>query len=1499
MNSAAARREQAQALEQRLLSAKQHLSSFGSLLSLGRVFEAQKFLIQCREFRRWCLDRGLEDPAVTAYMDRLRAAEARNEEVYHAVLEHAMQRAEASLPPPSLPATARAALGQMQARQQQQQQQQQARGALPLPDAKASRIALSAREVRQRQPPLGRQNSTSAPLLPSLAQQPQPQQQQPQPAVPTPSPIPMSVSSPALTSLPLSSPGTPRASLAGPSSVSVLGSGSGSGSGAGSGLEGAASVPGPAQTVGLALLVDRVQQIGLAQLPDDQGAMRALAGIMEAIRGDQGAAKTLLLKRVNAVTVILNAYTSLAGADRDVAALQTALLNVLQALGEEAGAVCAAEVHKRNGTRLLIGALCAKPSPLQTCPPLAATLLANLALVSKADPQFAVHSRLGGVVPVLREVLDSVSGPAGSGPFPGPQKGPADAMGSAAEVVKYAVGVLSAMVSSENSVGSLVKARVGGSAVRAVVAHYDDLGRVTAKAALAALVALSRKEAGAEAITEAGAVPFLLNRVVAGETQLVVVKAALELLRNLVSIDAGKAALESARGMSILYDRLKDLARLEAERVSLLQATNTTTTTTTTGANQANPLSSKKPPKAKKDIQVPQQPPAPAPPLQRQPSTEEPGGGAPPEEPAAKPKKKKAAKSKKGGGDAESKKKPVVVSGDTIMALLTTVIKRAQSGAELPLPPNETPPVFDVKAAAARLAEAWFDPEEAASAAGEPPSLPPGPDAPPPPYVPLRLRDLDLEEYTYELSRSLPGEETGLHPLVAPQRQGGAALSESSESEDSEMNNFIGSDEDEDDDDDGDVKGNGREDDGGGGGGAAVMTAGSSSEDVTQPSPAALAAAKGKAPATAPSLPRSTSFTVPGKPPLAPLPSVPAPSSSSSSNTKGKKPAGAAKPAKKQASKATSKKAKKKVLSDGGSNDDETSCGAAGSEATAETASGGLFSSVAGASGVGAGPSASVLLPPVLPWRPALAPALPSRAFLDVVGLPLSPQLTPKAPDVMADLPPPQLSEPLLERPADILMTMMDLDLERVLGKLGDGLVVYDSRDSGCLVRARGAAPALPLPMLEFESRFECGNLRRAVRIQPHEYDLVVAPDLNSTHHVQWFYFRVRGLVPGVRYRFNLINMEKAGSQFNEGMRPVLFSELEAQQLGHGWRRVGEQVCYYRNQYQTATGGKCHTLSFQLTHARAGDTVYLAYHFPYTLTRLRRQLDAYQATPAGEARLRRQVLCATLAGNAVELLTITEPASLAHPVERRRVVVLSARVHPGETNSSWMMEGCLDLLLGPSELALQLCQNFVFKVVPMLNPDGVVHGSHRCSLAGVDLNRQYVTPDRALHPEVFHVKQLIRNLVAKGRPPVLYCDFHGHSRKKDIFIFGCNARDHAREQAFPRLLSVLSPVFSFEDCNFKVQKYKEAAARIAIHKEFRIMNSYTMESSYCGASRGLCAGVHFHVSHLKGMGSAFLAALHEYANPAGPSQRVLAILAELDQPRQASKKGGDTGADDD
>lgn len=54
---------------------------------------------------------------------------------------------------------------------------------------------------------------------------------------------------------------------------------------------------------------------------------------------------------------------------------------------------------------------------------------------------------------------------------------------------------------------------------------------------------------------------------------------------------------------------------------------------------------------------------------------------------------------------------------------------------------------------------------------------------------------------------------------------------------------------------------------------------------------------------------------------------------------------------------------------------------------------------------------------------------------------------------------------------------------------------------------------------------------------------------------------------------------------------------------------------------------------------------------------------------------------------------------------------------------------------------------YVFKVIPMLNPDGVVIGNYRCSLAGQDLNRQWKDPAKNLFPEIYFAKEVDSNII--------------------------------------------------------------------------------------------------------------------------------------------------------
>ena len=438
---------------------------------------------------------------------------------------------------------------------------------------------------------------------------------------------------------------------------------------------------------------------------------------------------------------------------------------------------------------------------------------------------------------------------------------------------------------------------------------------------------------------------------------------------------------------------------------------------------------------------------------------------------------------------------------------------------------------------------------------------------------------------------------------------------------------------------------------------------------------------------------------------------------------------------------------------------------------------------------------------------------------------------------------------------------------------------------------------------LIFDGEFESGNLEKAIRvigreslmtpksievlhdyIKPddvhQEYDLLLRNDLYTEGNIQWYYFSVKiptaeslaekGIACAplnfpLKVRFNIVNMQKKDSLYNYGMKPVTYSVNQLQR--EDWKHRGDDICYYRNGNTTVQSFNktkkvgfryYYTLTFTYTFERA-DTVFFAHSYPYTYSDLQRYLKSIEANTAYSSFFHRGVLCETLAGNRCDILTITEKSDKVVERQNKPSIIITARIHPGESNSSYMVHGLIEYLLSDCAEAYKLRKSFIFTVVPMLNPDGVIHGNYRCSLAGTDLNRRFADDNPALYPTISALKDRVK-AIQKNRVVLLYLDLHGHSKQKNSFLYGCDItlqpskafkaatvnmredeivlqRIHSR--IYPHILCSLSSssrngYFSFSDCSFKLHQSKMGTARAILWKELGVEGSYTIESSFCG-----------------------------------------------------------------
>ena len=234
-------------------------------------------------------------------------------------------------------------------------------------------------------------------------------------------------------------------------------------------------------------------------------------------------------------------------------------------------------------------------------------------------------------------------------------------------------------------------------------------------------------------------------------------------------------------------------------------------------------------------------------------------------------------------------------------------------------------------------------------------------------------------------------------------------------------------------------------------------------------------------------------------------------------------------------------------------------------------------------------------------------------------------------------------------------------------------------------------------------------------------------------------------------------------------------------------------------------------------HMKKSDYIFVAYSYPYTfndvLYSIREVEEKCQANDLVHFESRE--LVKSLEGRPLHMLTICSKKAL---INQRPVVFLTGRVHSGESPSSYMIQGIIDKLMDFGDAQTEiLLDNYIFKIIPMLNPDGVSRGYWKFDTLGLNLNNFYKDPQRDVHPTIWATKNAVVQ-EHKGGKLKMYVDFHARCSKRGAFILDntiCDPSQKCESMMIPKLMSLNCVNFDFKECLFSDDRNNAARGKKA------------------------------------------------------------------------------------
>ena len=303
---------------------------------------------------------------------------------------------------------------------------------------------------------------------------------------------------------------------------------------------------------------------------------------------------------------------------------------------------------------------------------------------------------------------------------------------------------------------------------------------------------------------------------------------------------------------------------------------------------------------------------------------------------------------------------------------------------------------------------------------------------------------------------------------------------------------------------------------------------------------------------------------------------------------------------------------------------------------------------------------------------------------------------------------------------------------------------------------------------MKISSNFDGGNIVVKNAKSHDNIELEIRKD-KGADFFQWFYFRLQG-AEGYPCKINITNAGKSS-------------------YAVAWEDYQVRASYDRyTWFQVPTHYDGNTLSIEVMPKK--NSIYLAYFAPFTYEQ---HLDlVHQAQLSNRCVLTN--LGNTVEGRDIDLLIAGEPSP-----DKKRIWII-ARQHAGEPMSEWFMQGFLNRLLDEDDPAsLQLLNKAVFYLVPNMNIDGSINGNLRANGAGLDLNREWQNPSPEKSPEVYYVKQKMKETGID-----LSLDIHGDEELPYVFLSGIEGipsfdeRLKTLTQKFSNAWKSISPDFQDE-----------------------------------------------------------------------------------------------------